>query len=241
MSGTVAATIVRRAAVWLARRGKGVSKHVGKHTRNLISAARNRPWILERTVHGVFKNPNPKKLIERALKNADIMQVQARTGHVQVIKTFEKAIGRGGEKSIMIFIRATGAIITAYPVHLAEVLASGTAAVMLSDVIVDTLDGLQQLSEKHEAHKAAMDANESLAYKIIDFFLFDSTPANEDEDLYIAQARFHQIMQEKYLAVSMDIEQRSFGPDEVSAAKQRFDDGIGGAAAAYLELQEEEG
>ncbi|MBR0667584.1 hypothetical protein GXW71_24720 [Roseomonas hellenica] len=49
-------------------------------------------------------------------------------------------------------------------------------------------------------------------------------------------------MQENYLAVSMDIEQRSFGPDEISAAKQRFDDGIGGgAAAAYLELQEEEG
>lgn len=48
-------------------------------------------------------------------------------------------------------------------------------------------------------------------------------------------------MQENYLAVSMDIEQRSFRPDEISAAKQRFDDGIGGAAAAYLELQEEEG
>ncbi|MBR0646349.1 hypothetical protein [Plastoroseomonas hellenica] len=60
-------------------------------------------------------------------------------------------------------------------------------------------------------------------------------------DLYIAQSRFHQIMQENYLAVSMDIEQRSFRPDEISAAKQRFDDGIGGAAAAYLELQEEEG
>ncbi len=126
MSPVVAEKIVRstlkKASGWLATRGKGVSKHIGHHTHSVWNAAiRNKKYwkrLFSNAPHTVFRDPRPKKLIEKLLKDPSKWKLQksGRVGdRLLVAKKFNRAIGWEGEKILAVVIDVrTGRIVTAF-------------------------------------------------------------------------------------------------------------------------------
>ena len=71
VSATIIATALRKGLVWLATRGKGVSKHIGNHSRKAGNLARKNPRFaaraMGRSAHSMFADPRPRKLIQKVL------------------------------------------------------------------------------------------------------------------------------------------------------------------------------
>src|SRR5262245_30048175 len=103
MSAVLIKAAISKAMAWVAKRGKGVSKHVSHHTRSAVNAAKRNPRYLPRFLgrspHTVFRDPRPKQLIEAALRSPDATVLRT-NGVVWVEKQFNRTIGKqGGNRS----------------------------------------------------------------------------------------------------------------------------------------------
>jgi hypothetical protein len=190
--GPIVASAIRKALAWLAKRGKGVSKHIGHHTHSAANAAARNPRFMSRALgrapHSVFRDPRPKKLIERALANPTRGSVQ-RNGYVVVEKEFNRAIGKTGETALKVIINPrTGRIVTAYPIRAgalaAMALSPGTVVGAEFDDRVDqTITNIDRMIDDY--HRTHPDPEFNLVEAIIDFLL-DPTPAGDRyEGLYV--------------------------------------------------------
>src|SRR5262249_28599449 len=146
-----------KALLWIAQRGKGVSKHVSHHTHSAINAARRNPRylarVLGRSAHTIFRDPRPKKLIEAALRSPDATLLRP-NGIVWVEKQFNRAIGKEGETIIRVWVDSrTGRIITAFPVARTFAAAAVVVAIpegafgeVLDERVETTIQGLEQIA-----------------------------------------------------------------------------------------------
>jgi predicted RNA-binding protein YlqC (UPF0109 family) len=180
--GGTARVVIGRAIRWLAGRGKTISRHVARHTRNIAS----------RAVHSVFRTPNQvKKLVQRALSAPDNVLVQegARRTRLIVEKEFGRAIGKNGETIIHIVLETTGKIVTAYPVRAftAGGAAAGILILTLDEAAAEAREQLDTVEA--EAQRRLEEAEpsflEDLFLDIITFGLYGgSLNVGEDVELW---------------------------------------------------------
>lgn len=187
---------------WLATHGKGVTKHIGNHSRTAKNLALKNPRFAARaagkSTHSMFADSRPKKLIQIVLEKYDHAVVQ-KGGRIVVEKQFNRVIGKAGEKIIRVVIDPrTGRIITAFPV-LTFIAAGAAGATSLApgqhfpgaflgatydERLVQTIQGVEKLAQDWERSKPKPRVD--VWAVLLDLLIFDSTPANhEDEILYV--------------------------------------------------------
>jgi hypothetical protein len=243
MSAALIRVAIEKALLWVAKRGKGVSKHVSHHTRSAANAAKRNPRylarVLGRSPHTVFRDPRPKKLIEAALRSPDAT-VLRNNGVVWVEKQFNRAIGKQGETIIRVWIdQRTGRIITAFPVAKTFVAAAALAAVpegafgeVLDERVATTLEGLEDIAAAwHQSHKKP---KEAVGTAILQFLLaaigLDSDVAGDpDEGLKI---KLDNYLDQQAWAMIGDLEQAAghrIPDDKHQELRQQFRDAVAGA------------
>ncbi len=240
--GPIIAAAIRKATVWLAKRGKGVSKHIGHHTHSAANAAaRNSRYLaraMGRSPHSVFRDPRPKKLIERALASPTRADVQ-KNGYVVVEKEFNRMIGKAGETGLKVIIDPrTGRIVTAYPIRLGVFAAVGVlpetvVGAEIDDRVSNTIDNINRMIDEYERTHPEPEPN--IVELIIDFLL-DPTPAGDRrEDLYVqihnlVAFQTDELIQEleKAIGTQLNSDQRA----QVSA---QFRDAVAGGSAGTLD------
>lgn len=198
MTATIIQAAIRKGLTWLATRGKGVSKHVGNHTRKASNLAVKNPRFaaraLGRSAHSMFADPRPKKLIQKVLEKSDNAIMQS-NGRVLVEKEFNRVIGKANERIVRVIIDSrTGRIITAFPVS--AFATAGTAlaasppqaaetfiAATYDERLLETIEGVEKLAQEWERTKPK--PREDVWTFLIDLLL-DPTPAGDpDETLHV--------------------------------------------------------
>jgi hypothetical protein len=238
----IVVSAIRNALAWLAKRGKGVSKHIGHHTHSAANAAARNPRFMSRalgrTPHSVFRDPRPKKLIERALNNPTRGSVQ-RNGYVVVEKEFNRVIGKGGETALKVIINPrTGRIVTAYPIRVGALgvisLAPGTIVGAEFDERVDqTIVNIDRMIDEYERTHPEPEFN--LVEEIIDFLLAPTPAGDRYEGLYVqiemlVNFQIEQVVREleKAIGTPLSSTQRSQIGDQ-------FRNAVAGVAAGTLD------
>ena len=235
---------IAKAVVWLAKRGKGVSKHISHHTRSAANAAKRNPRYLKRVLgsaaHTVFRDPRPKKLIEAALRQPDAKLLRP-NGVVWVEKQFNRVVGKNGETIIRVWIDSrTGRIITAFPVartFAAAAVAAGVPAgafgAVMDDHVAATVEGMERIAAdwKH-AHRQS--TSQEVAETLIEFLLaavfLDSSPAGDpDEGLHV---KLYNYLDQQAWAVVNELQKAAGGriPDDAQQTlRAQFRDAVAGA------------
>ncbi len=249
MSAGLIESAISRALIWVARRGKGVSKHISHHTRSAVNAAKRNPRylarVLGRRAHTIFRDPRPKKLIEAALRSPDAREL--RHGVVWVEKQFNRPIGKEGETILRIWIDSrTGRIITAFPVArsfaAAVVAAAPTGAFgeTLEAQVETTVGGLEKIATAwHQTHRKP---REEVATAVVEFLLaaigLDSDDAGDpDEGLRI---KLDNYLDQQAWGLVSELEEaacQTFADDKRQALRQEFKAAVAGAV---LDPEEEE-
>ena len=236
--GPIVTAAIRRALSWLAnpRRGKTVSKHIGHHTRSAANAAMRNPRYLGRALgrsaHSVFRDPRPRKLIERALANPTRTAVQ-NNGYVVVEKEFNRMIGRAGETAIRIIINPrTGRIVTAFPVRVGAaaalmVLPQSVVGAEFDDRVADTIQNIDRMIDHHlQSHRQS---EPDLVTRILDFLLDPAIAGDPHEGLYVqihhlVEFQVQELIREVERALSM-----SLGPAQRQEVAEQFRNAVAGA------------
>ena len=240
--GPIVASAVRKALAWLAKRGKGVSKHIGHHTHSAANAAARNPRFMSRalgrTPHSVFRDPRPKKLIERALASPTRGAVQ-RNGYVVVEKEFNRVIGKAGETALKVIINPrTGRIVTAYPIRVgvlgAMLLAPGTVVGADFDDRVDqTITNIDRMIDEYE--RTHPEPQFSIVEEIIDLLLSPTPAGDRYEGLYV---QIEMLMSFQLDEIIREIE-KAIGTPLTSAQKSQLSDqfrnAVAGVAAGTLD------
>ena len=234
--GPIVATAIRRALTWLARRGKTVSRHIGHHTRSAANVAVRNPRYLSRalgrSVHSVFRDPRPRKLIERALQSPTRTAVQ-RNGYVVVEREFNRIIGRAGENAIRVIINPrTGRIVTAFPIRVgvgaAIVLApQSVVGAEFDERVTQTIDNLDRMIEHHlQIHR---EPEPDVVTRILDFLLDPGVAGDPHEALYVQiedliDFQVRELIQELERALAM-----SLGPAQRQQIAEQFRNAVASA------------
>lgn len=243
MSAALIESAIVRALAWVAKRGKGVSKHVSHHTRSAVNAARRNPRYLPRVLgqraHSVFRDPRPKKLIEAALRAPTAKQLR-HNGVVWVEKEFGRPIGKQGETILRIWIDSrTGRVITAFPVAKSFAAAAVVAAVptaafgeTLEGRVEAAVQGLEAIAT--EWHHTRRKPREQVAAAVVEFLLgavgLDSTDAGDpDEGLHI---KLENYLDQQAWALINDLQGaalQTFAEDKRIALRDQFRAAVLGA------------
>jgi hypothetical protein len=247
MNASLIETAIQRALLWVAKRGKGVSKHISHHTHPAVNAFKRNPRYLARvqgrSPHTIFRDPRPKKLIEAALRSPDKKLLHK--GVVWVEKQFNRAIGKEGESIIRVWIDSrTGRIITAFP---AQTFAATVAAIpggafgeVLDEHVATTIQGLEVISTQwHLSHRKP---KEEIATEIIEFLLgasgLDSDVAGDpDEGLRV---KLNNYLDQQAWAMIGDLQRAADHPiphDSRKALRQQFIDAV---ARTFLDPDKED-
>jgi hypothetical protein len=243
MSAVLIKAAISKAMAWVAKRGKGVSKHISHHTRSAANAAKRNPRYLSRVLgrspHTVFRDPRPKKLIEAALRDPGATVLRP-NGIVWVEKQFNRPIGKQGETIIRIWIDSrTGRVITAFPVAKTFAAAAVVAAIpeaafgdVLDERVETTIHGLEEIAAAWQrSHKKPV---EDVGTRIIEFLLgaigMDSSVAGDpDEGL---QIKLENYLDQQAWALIGDLEQAAgqcISDDRRHVLRKEFRDAVTGA------------
>lgn len=170
--------VLKWAAKWLSRRSvKLITKHIAKHTREIIG----------KSIHSVFSNPRQVKyMITRAVDEASrVVERQAATAATHVIeegtirvvrqstrspgkvrwvieKTFAKAVGTEGQRILRIVVDQTGRVVTAFPTD--RLLALGVTAAgleLFSERSAEAAERVQGSMDRQAALEAAAQEDHS--------------------------------------------------------------------------------
>ncbi len=246
MSPTVVASAIRKSLSWLAKRGKGVSKHIGHHSRKAANVARTNPKYARRALgqsaHTVFRDPRPRKLIERALRSPDRSVLQG-NGRVVVQKMFHRAIGKNGERVIHVVIDPrTGRIVTAYPVAQLLAAAPGLAITAqpghlvsgtFDEYVSETIDGISRMAKQWAASRPERKPN---LFELVLDFLLDPTPAGDPNEILYLQ--IHRYVEWQTDRMIHEIEKATGNPlpqSKRQTMRRQFRDAVAGATTATLE------
>jgi hypothetical protein len=239
MSATIIAKAVQKGLTWLASRGKGVSKHVHNHARRAASVAARNPRYaaraLGRSPHSMFRDPRPKKLVERVLKGHDNAVVQS-NGYVLLEKQFERAVGKAGETIVRVIVDPrTGRIVTAFPVSAffgaVPALAAtpqDTVSGAFDERLVETLNGIEKIGHQWEREKPQR--KEDFWTFVLDLLLDPQPAGDENEGLYV---RIYHYTNNQADLVIKDIEQALGKPlpsPQRDKIKEQFLNAVAGAA-----------
>lgn len=239
--GPIIATAIRRAITWLARRGKTVSKHIGHHTRSAANAAARNPRYLSRALgrspHSVFRDPRPRRLIERALASPTSTAVQ-NNGYVVVEKQFNRAIGRAGETALRIIINPrTGRIVTAFPIRLGvAVLVLAPQSVVgaeFDERVTQTIDNIDRMIDHYDQTHPERDPD--LITQILDFLIDPATAGDAREGLYLqiehlVAFQVDELIRELESALGM-----SLSPAQRAQVAEQFRNAVAGVTAGTLD------
>lgn len=244
MSAAIIQTAIRKALMWLATRGKGVSKHVGNHTRKAANLAAKNPRFaaraMGRSAHSMFADPRPRKLIQKVLDQPGNTILQS-NGRVLVERQFNRVIGRANETIVRVVIDSrTGRIITAFPVTAFATAGNAMAAsppakaetfvaATYDERLMETIDGVQKLAEEWERTKPK--PRQDVWTFVLDLLL-DPTPAGDpDEALHV---RVHNYVGSQADLMIRDLE-AEFGHGLPAPSKkvlrEQFFNAIAGAGA----------
>lgn len=245
MSATIIATALRKGLVWLATRGKGVSKHIGNHSRKAGNLARKNPRFaaraMGRSAHSMFADPRPRKLIQKVLEKADNTLLQS-NGRVLVEKKFNRVIGKANETIVRVIIDSrTGRIITAFPVLTFATAAGATPSVPGPDTsgavigatyderLVQTIEGVQKLAEDWERTKPK--PRQDVWTFLIDL-VFDPTPAGDPDETLHVRVHNYVSSQADLMLRELAAELGSRLPDGTKKAmREQFFNAVAGAGA----------
>lgn len=243
MSAAIIGSAIAKAITWVAKRGKGVSKHISHHTRSAANAAKRNPRYLPRVLgkkaHSIFRDPKPKKLIEAALRQPSAKELRP-NGIVWVEKEFDRAIGKQGETIIRIWIDPrTGRIITAFPVAKSFAAAVTLVAVPTTafgeslEVRVETaVQGMETIAAQW--HQTRKKTKEAVAAAIIEFLLaaagLDSTDAGDpDELLHIKLENYLDQQAWALVGEFQEAARQTFAESKQQELRQQFRDAVVGA------------
>ena len=229
-------TIIKKSLIWLARRGKSVSKHISLHNSTREAAGRTRPWILEKATHSITRGGDrvSKNLIERTLKDADSYALQANGRHA-FSKEFGRQIGRDVDQTALrVIVNNAGKIVTAYAVTAAQALATIAALTVLDEALSDTIESLDQITASYDP-KAA-DRDESSVEAIIDFFSdLGNDSLGKHEFFYVQMGHLVYSKEQQYLSRMQELGGQTFDGDERNRVLSSFREAIACAAAPYLD------
>jgi hypothetical protein len=231
-------TIVKKALVWLGRRGKRVAQHIALHNSEQAVAAKTRPWILRKAMHSVTIGGDrvTKKICEKTLKGFDHYVAQENGRHA-FTKLFGRQIGRRADQTAFrLIVDETGKIITGYAVTAAQAATSTAGILILDRYISETIGGLNRVDEEYAA--AHPPREDTLVEQIIDFFLMSDLgdePVGANEGLYLAEDRYRSIMEQQYISALEELKGTYLDAGELEDVRARFREGIAGAVAPYVE------
>lgn len=230
-------TVAKKALVWLARRGKSVSKHIRIHNSSTIVASRARPWILEKAIHTITRGGDrvAQNLCERTLKDYSSAVVQ-RNGRVAFTKVFDRQIGRSaGQTAFRVIASAEGKIITAFVLSAAEAAVTVGAFVILEEPVIETINELESIHASYVPHDPFKDEN--VVCKIVDFFMDDlgNESVGQHEYLYMRQGQAMRRGQQKYFASLGELNNMTLTPEARLKAMETFNESVAGVAAPYLD------
>jgi hypothetical protein len=251
MSAGLIKAAIAKAAVWVAKRGKGVSKHVSHHTHSAANAARRNPRYLARVLgrkrHTVFRDPRPKKLIEAALQKPSATVLRP-NGLVWVERQFNRVIGKEGETIIRIWIDPrTGRVITAFPVAktfaaagVAVTLPSTAFGEVLEERVETALEGLEEIASawQRSHHKPLEDAGVRILEFVLSVIGLDSEIAGDPEEGL--QIKLENYLDQQASALISELERgagQTFGDSRRQALRKEFRDAVAGA---IIDPEEEE-